>query len=288
MSQCGYNVAFIGSEDGPEDFVRRYLASGGVFDRLFTFKPEAKHIILHKDHEKGLCEEFEKDKFVCVLFDSIVDHRANPRVNDNAADIARNWAGAAARIALQNNCAIIGISHENAAGTLEGGVQQKAKARIQAHFTKNENGSTTISVTKANRSAAGMKYTAMAEAMRSINPATGKVDQKIVRDAEGNPQTVELTNYICTAVIPDPANFATYTIPYTQADKNHDARVAKLVEWFETWPGKHTVDEIKKKNILGKDFVLKTLTDPQFTLLPEKELNNRTRAYILTAHKDNL
>jgi len=256
-------VAIFIIEDRPEEFSKRFLASGG--DPSLAWFVKQEDTIWHfnnPEHVTALKMLIEQFDLAAVYFDSIMDqHDMMPGKNVNLAEKTRMWAKPLAKVANETNCGILGTCHINKAGVLEGSQVLHSTARSISECVKDDNGKVTVTVRKLNKGKAGAVFDVTCVESVSANPKTGQPDMMF--DAKGNQVPAKL--WVCVDF--DKAKtpgFSLASIPDSAAVRNHKRRVQELVNWFIANPGPHTQHEMIAANAVGKNFVLETLSDKSF------------------------
>jgi hypothetical protein len=292
ITQKGYDVAIVVSEDRPQDVVKRIIESGGVPGRIHVFNEQAfgGRIVL-PDDEDALREFLLSANLGCLYFDSVMDHR-KADTKPNAADDARAWAGALHRIALATKTAIIGTCHLNMANSLEGARQIKCKARAVVRLDPVKAGTThtTCAGEPIGPFPAGSALVAKTESCNgarpgtqtvfgfvevpSVNPLTGIADLEKREDGSMG----EAMLFVCDRMerlkpgykLPPETNASRAK----RAKRDEDAQLAErrleLADWLREHHGRHANDVLIATGIVNKNNIAATVNDPMFKRTTEK------------------
>lgn len=288
ITRKGYDVAFIASEDRPQDVVKRIIASKGDPKRIHVFNEQAFGRIVLPDAEDALHEFLLSANLGCLYFDSVMDHRKTD-TKRNAADDARDWAGPLHRLALATKTAIITTCHLNANHELEGARQIRNKARSVLRLTRVKAGATYTSsagerigpfaegsaliakAEKTNRAAPGSEIIFGFVPVPSVNPLTGVTD--IEKREDGSMGEGAL--FVCDRIerLKPGFKLPAETKSSQAKRENHDAlaeRRLALFDWFGEHPGRQPTDAIIASGIVTKNNVAVTVNDPMFKRTMEK------------------
>ncbi|MFY9838228.1 MAG: AAA family ATPase, partial [Xanthobacteraceae bacterium] len=164
---------FAGIEEPFERFAQRAVQSGAREDRLFELQ-EAHRLVFPRDCD-ALEEALMLAKPACLYFDSIYTHfPADDRTN--MAERTRHVLGPLAGVAQRTGTTIVGIFHENRAGTYNGSAEMRNVARSLLHAQRNEGSDCmTLRVDKPFIRDPKLLATFIGDEVIKMDPGTGRV-----------------------------------------------------------------------------------------------------------------
>lgn len=301
ITQRGYDVAIIVSEDRPQDLVKRIIASGGDSSKVHVYDTSAYGHLTISEAKDDLRAFLESARLGCLYFDSVMDHR-DVKQKVNAADDARGWAGPLGELAAATNTAVICTAHVNAQNQLEGAQQIRNKARSVVRMRQMNPGDkfTTTSgeaiviaegqlaveatTEKANRGRTGSQVVFLGSEMLSVNPVTGVADSETKEDGTIGPRMLPVIERL-----ERPKHVVAGTTPGTWPKEPKSViemrkRRSAIAEYMREDPGPHSNADLIATGLVTRNTFSSTMNHPMF----KKTTSGLNRFYELAQPEDDL